>query len=475
MSLFDDVKSGVTEGFEVARKDVTAGYQAVKAEAVMIAQDPVGSLKSAGEWVYDQALGNDIKTLRDPEASTLDKVLAGVSIASNFVGPEGKLIDKGLTVLAKEALEHGGEKLLATGAAKLEETLGKDAMKELAAHGEQMYKSVEKGVEFTEKVLDKLNIARNVKESLTNTLEDMKATFRDTQAAIAAKPGDRAAAWATVTKDLAKDALDVKSLGTAAWKAKDAIHPEKPASLAHLQRDATNTLLQDAERFKGDSGRTFVEGENLIIDVRTSKNFIASTDAMLKGMSAEAKDAGKHMVVYDPNVSIDQERKLLADGIAVAKTPAELTKLSVAAKAPGGLGIELINLDKHYNDNEIVMALSDRKEKREAIETLDKAPAFVASGPAEVGAKHEHAKAWDGKSSALGSISWARDGEVQQYYRGGWIKYEAAQLEGDRPIEGHQVTIRPDPANPGMAIVSDPLQRQQQLGQQLEPAQAHGR
>ena len=459
MSLFETIKSGIL-----------AGVGDVERGAIDIAHDPGKALREAGTWVYEQALGNDIKTLRSPSASVLDKVLAGVSIASNFVGPEGKLLDKGLTMIAKEALEHGGEKLLASGAERLETTLGKEAMKELAENAGKMSKTVAAGIDVAEKVIDKLNIARNVKESLTTTLEDTKELTTDFMAAVHAKPGERAAAWGEVTKDLAKEGKDFAALFAAAKQVKDAIAPEE-RTLAHLQHRATDTLLQDAEKFKGAGGRTFVEGKDLVIDVRTSKDFLSSTNATLKTMNAEASDAGKHLVVFDPNISDVQERKLLADGIAVAKTSGDLTKLSLAAKVPGGLGIELINLDKRMNATEIGQALHDRKEKRETLEMTAGAPAFVKSGPAEVGRFHEKAHEWDGKQSHFGSISWARDGEVQQYDRGKWISYKASQLEGDPPIEGHQVRIKADPVHPGMAIVNDPMQHEAPQVQRTQAAE----
>jgi hypothetical protein len=89
MSLFEHLKSGFLEGFEFARNEVGNGLRAVEEKAETIAHHPGASLKAAGSWLYDQALGADLKTLTNRNASTLEKVLAGVSIASNFVGPEG--------------------------------------------------------------------------------------------------------------------------------------------------------------------------------------------------------------------------------------------------------------------------------------------------------------------------------------------------------------------------------------------------
>jgi hypothetical protein len=471
MSLFEHLKSGFLEGFEFARNEAGNGLRAVEEKAETIAHHPGASLKAAGSWLYDQALGADLKTLTNRNASTLEKVLAGVSIASNFVGPEGKLLDKGLTIAAKEIFRRGGEKLLESGTEQFEVTVGKDTIKELAERGGTMSKSVIKGMELAEKAIDKLNISRDVKDSLTNAFEDGKATSEDFKAALHAKPQDRATAWAEVAKDFTRDGKDLVGIIVAAKRVADARPSEKPA-LARLQQNATSTLLQDAEKSKGANGRTFIEGADLIIDVRTSKNFLASTDAMLKTMNAEATDSGKHLVVYAPNISEAQERKLRVEGIFVAKTGRDLTELSVATKVPGDFGIRFLELEKQITGNETSHALYQRKETRETVEALAGAQAFVKSGPAEVGRFHESATEWDGKERHFGSISWARDGEVQQYDRGKWIQYRESQLEGDKPIEGRAVSIKADPARPGIAIVSDPLQHEPTIGRTQAPETA---
>ncbi len=457
MSLFDTIKHGTLEAVAATRNEIKA-----------IEADPGAAAKGAAVWAYDQLLGNDVNTLlsEKPDVTVADRVLAGISIASNFVGPEGKLLDKGLTTAAKFVLEHGGEKLGAIGLEKLEASIGKDAVKELSKSTAHAMEHFNAGIELTEKILDKFKVARELKNTVTTTLTDTKKTIEDVALAAQAPPANRAAAWAQVTKDLVRDGMDVSRLVTAVRDGRESLHPTEPA-LAKLQHDATGTFLQDAEKLKGANGRIFASGKDLVVDIRTSKDFTAATNAMLREMQAEARAGGKHMVTYAPNISDAQERKLLADGILVAKTPSDLTHISLASKVPGDVGVALLRLDQRVGASQIAEAVRERREENDTRETLAGVADRIARGPADVGVHHDNAKPWDGKQSTYGSISWARDGEVQQYNRGQWISYDAAKLAGDPPVEGHQVIIKADPQT-GMAVVSDPLQHE--LAQGRGPA-----
>ena len=372
MSLFEDLKAGSIHLADEARDGALAAGRAIKNEAVDIAHDPGKAAREAATWTYRQVIGNDIDTLmsHDPNVTTVDKVLAGISIASNFVGPEGRLIDKGLTVVAKEVLEHGGEELAAKGAVKLEESLGKDGVKALSKEIDHIAEGMKSGLEKAEKVIEGLNVGASMKKSLTETFDDVKATIGDFDKAIHAAGSERVSAWAKVAADIAKDGKDGLGIVQSGLKAKDLVHPLEPAKLAKLQKDATSTLLQEAERFSGDHGRTFVEGKDLVIDVRTSQNMTKQTRSMLATMHDDAQAAGKKLVVYDPQISKEQERTLLSDGISVAKSQMDLAKLSVASRATGNVGVELLNLDQRVRGSDLGQALQAKHEARETQETL---------------------------------------------------------------------------------------------------------
>ena len=471
MSLFETVQRGVTTGLDTAGQGLSDAWTATRREGEFVihhpreaARDAMHGVAEGGEWVYDKLIGDDIKTLRDPNASIPDKVIAGLSIASNFVGPEGKLIDKAVSIVAKEALEHGGERLVAGGVKMLEESLGKDAYRELALKGAGYAKELAGGLEAAEKIVERLNLARQTKDAIVATLEDGKALATDLSKVVSGDKALSAEGRAHLLGDigkLGKDAVD--AFGVVAGT-KESYHLGTK-TVSQLRTEATNTLLEDATLARSQR-RVVARGEHLEIDARAEKDFGAASLVKLEKMETKAQADGRRLVVYDPHVSAEQEHQLLEKGISVAKSRADLAKLAVAARLPNGVGVELINLDRNVRTNELVTALKDVKEKHELRETAQGLPAFVRSGPAEVGRKHEQAKPWDGKQATNGTVSWVGEHEVEQYCRGKWTRYEASALSGDLPIEGRQVTIRPDPAHAGHAIVVDPLQ--QERAQQIE-------
>jgi hypothetical protein len=408
---------------ELEHDVVTLGV-AVGSEAKWVATHPREAAVAVGEGlyhgagtVYNLAVGDDLKTVFDSKASTFDRVLAGVSLASNFVGPEGKLVDKGITTLIEQVAKNGGEELATKGIAALEGSLGKETMKVLIEKGGSVAEALEKGLDLAEKGLDRLNMARGVVDGAKKVIEDTKQTLEDVRAALKAAPADRAAAWERVAKDVAAVVGDGVTTVAAAKKSLDTV---RPATLATLQNRAEGTLLQDAERIKAE-GRTFVQGDTLLIDVRDSKNFQTKTMTKLETLAEQAENDGRTMVVFDPNVSKEQTAALLAKGISVAKSETELKALSLASRAPHG--IELVNLSATVQNNDLFRAANERRETNEVRNAIGNAKSDIT------GTSHPEAKPWDGKAQWEGRITAAdKDGSLEiSVGRGAYVTFDPEQ------------------------------------------------
>jgi hypothetical protein len=92
--------SGYNQGYQ--------RYQSLTSSYLAPSKPPqsskVGSLlASTAKGIYNLVIGDDINTLRDPHASTFSKVMAGVSIASNFIPGEG-LVKLGGKLAIKEGI-----------------------------------------------------------------------------------------------------------------------------------------------------------------------------------------------------------------------------------------------------------------------------------------------------------------------------------------------------------------------------------
>jgi hypothetical protein len=287
----------------------------------------------------------------------------------------------------------------------------------LTEHGAHVAEALDKGLDYAEKALDEINLARGVVDGVRSTIEDTKQTIADVEIALAAAPADRVAAWERVAKDVAMIGKD--GLATAG-SVKAGVDEFRPPTLASLQHRAESTLLQDAERLKAE-GRTYVSGETLLIDVRDSQNFRGRTVAKLETLGAEAQAEGRTLVVFDPNVSREQTDALLAKGIAVAKSVTDLKVLSLASRAPHG--IEIVNFAGSVRNNELFGAVQALHQQHQARDTASAVTSDLA------GTVHANAKPWDGKSQWEGRVTAiGADGTLEiSVGRGAYVTFDAHQ------------------------------------------------
>ena len=213
--------------FETLRHDASHAYAFLKTHGTQILHHPGHATREALEFGYDKAIGNDVKTLlsHDPKTTRLDRVLAGLSIASDFVGPDGRLIGKTITLLEKGGLE------------KLESRLGKDAIEVLAGHSGGAAHRLANALAIAEGVIEKIQTAKNVETAVKTTVDDFKQTVHDIDAAIHAAPGDRANAWKKVAADVAQDRTDLENVNAAA-RAKP-VGRTGPAGVGRYHENAT--------------------------------------------------------------------------------------------------------------------------------------------------------------------------------------------------------------------------------------------
>jgi|GEM_PF-6831207 len=454
---FNDFMRRATADWDNARgslgQAVESGGQRIAAVAVDIEQSRAGRfVERAAVGTYNFLIGDDIRTLRDPNAGVLDKTMAGISIASNFVGPEGKVFGHSLTLLTKvaeHALEHGGVELAEK---ELERLVGKEGMqaldKALTDSGKFVQRHAPDIEKFITKAAELTGAAKAVEtapEQVKKTVDDIEAVFRS-----GASTWERVQAAGEVSKDLYALYGDYRSIHKGVKGLSTAPPPSPGANLTKTMK----AHPEDGERGTIGNNHPIVETERATFDARGGKTMREQSVRDLGDLAAKEQ---RPVIVIGHDLDHATQRRLADVGVLVAKDASAAKTLEQILRLPGAeqakaLAQQLQNSDvyvayeqrKHVNTVKDAVDNAQTRAEDEVTtvrQSADNAVQRINDARIGVGSRHHEAAPYDGKTHT-GTITFAEPGRIEQYIgQNKYMTYTEAQLGGQAPHAGDQMQI----------------------------------